>query len=239
MFPGHPWQGEPFGAVEYYWYLKRGYELDILFEVNLAPFIAFCKRHNYRSNQLTMKIAARLSAEHLPQYMIALNGKPYPARYPAGYVRPVREGADMLEHIGLREKDGRFEERNIRESWQPLVKWFANNAPRLSVWLAYHFFAYRETKNNYTLMVSRNPLKGLGTKVIFFGAHYRTMVLAIPYGEISTCLFTAPHAFANINFYEPFLKKFKTWMEDPGQIPRDLLDKEYREAPSYGEGGDT
>jgi hypothetical protein len=231
MFPGHPWRGEPFGAAEYYWYLKRGYEFDILFEVNLKPFIEFCKQQGRKSNQLTMKIAARLSAEFLPQYMLALNGKPYPTRYSAGYVRPIRPGADMLEHVAIREKDGKFEERNVRETWQPLVKWIANHLPRLAVWLAFHFFAYRETKNNYALMVSRNPLKGLGANVIFFGSHYRTMCLAIPYGDTVSCMFCSPHAFGNINFCEPFLKKFKLWMEDPSQIPPDLLAKPYLEAP--------
>lgn len=231
MYPGHPWQGEKFGAVEYHWYLKRGYELDILFEVNLKPFIAFCREQGCKSNHLTMKIAARLSEKHLPQYMLALNGKPYPTRYPAGYVRPVREGGDMLEHIAIREKDNGFFERDIRAGWQPLVQWFATHLPRLSVWLAYHLFAYRETKNNYALMVSRNPLKNLNTKVIFFGAHYRTMCLAIPYGEVSTFMFSAPHAFGNINCFEPFLLEFKSWMEDPRKIPRDLVEKEYKEAP--------
>ena len=234
MFPGHPWEGEEFGAIEYHWYLKRGYEFDVLFDVHLKPFVDFCKQNGHKSNQLTMKIAARLSTEFLPQYMIALNGKPYPTRYPAGYVRPVRDGADMLEHIGIREKGEYFAERNIREGYQPLVKWFATRHPRIGVWLAYHFFAYRETKNNYALMISRNPLKNLNTKVVFFGARYRTMVLAIPYGEIATCMFTAPHAFGNINYFEPFLLKFKTWMEDPEKIPRDLLDKTYQEAPPSG-----
>jgi len=230
MYKGHPWEGEKFGRTEYEWYLRRGYEFDIMFEVNMKPFIDFCKDFGHRSNQLTMKVAARLSANHLPQYMLSLHGKPMPCRYPAGYVRPVREGADMLEHVGIREKEDHFGERNIRQSWKPLSKWIAQNMPRTAAALS-RFFPGEETRNNYALMVSRNPLKNLGTKVVFFGSHYRTMCLGIPFGENATCLFTAPHAFGNINYFEPFLLDFKTWMEDPESIPEDLLKKPYKEAP--------
>ena len=115
MFKGHPWEDDEFGPVEYYWYLARGYVINVEFDVAIKPFMDFCREHGYRSNQLMMKIGARLSTEFLPQYMVALNKKAYPARYPAGYVRPVRPGRDMLEHVGIREKKNRFAERLIRE----------------------------------------------------------------------------------------------------------------------------
>ncbi len=228
MYEGHPWKGEEFGPVEYYWYMRRGYELDMMFDVNLGPFLDFCRERDYRSNRLTMMIAARLSDRYLPQYMLTLDGKLQAARYPAGYVKPVRPGADMLEHIAVREKDGYFVERDIRAQMQPMVKWFAINHPRIGLWLSRWFFSRHETKNNYALMVSRNPLRNLNTRVMFFGAHYRTQVLAIPYGREVTCTFAAPHAFGNINFFEPFLLDFKTWMEDPEQIPAELLTKNYK-----------
>ncbi len=231
MFPGHPWEGEEFGPIEYEWYLRRGYELDILFDVNMKPFIEFCKEGDHRSNQLAMKIAARLSTDHLPQYLLALNRKFYPARYPAGYVRPIRPGGDMLEHIAVREKEEYFVERNVRDNMQPLVKFFANKAPRAGLFLSRTIFASRETKDGFALLVSRNPLKSLNTKIVFWGANYRHMVLAIPYGDTVTCAFGAPHAFGNINFYEPFLMKFKTYMEDPDQIPTDILEKGYHADP--------
>ncbi len=231
MYPGHPWRGEKFGPVEYHWYLRRKYEVDILFDVDMKPFLEFCKERGHKTNQLCMKIAARLSAEHLPQYMIALNGKPYPTRYPAGYVRPVREGADMLDHVAIREKNDHFVERNVRESWKPFPKWVAVHYPRIAVWLARYLFPGEEVSRNYALMVSRNPLRNLGAKVVIFGSGYRTMVLGIPYGEKPSCLFTAPHAFGNINFYEPFLKTFKKYMEEPHTIPRDVLEKPYKESP--------
>jgi hypothetical protein len=232
MFPGHPWEGEPYGAAEYEWYLKRKYELDVMFDVAMKPFLEFCKEHGHKSHQLTMMITTRLSATHLPQYLLALNGRPYPARYPAGYVRPVREGSDMLEHISIREKEGSFTERNVREQWKVLSKWLARKAPRLAVWLAYWIFAREEVKNNYALMVSRNALRNFDANVTYFGSQYRTMCLGVPFGEKVTCLFTAPHAFGNINYFEPFLKDFKTWMEEPDKIPEDVLEKPYKEAPS-------
>jgi len=219
--------------MEYEWFLARNYELGVMFEVLMKPFIDFCKKHGHRSNQLIMKIAARLSGIHLPQYMLALNGRPYPARYPAGYVRPVRLGADMLEHIGIRESEGRFSERNVRGHWKLIPRWVAHNAPRLAVKLA-RYFPREEVKDNYALMVSRNPLKSLNTKVLVIGSHLRTMSIAIPFGEKVICTFISPHAFGNINFFEPFLRDFKNYMENPGLIPAELLNKPYSEAPQEG-----
>lgn len=234
MFPGHPWEGEDFGAVEYEWYLARGYIFNVEFDVQMKPFIVFCKAHGHRSNPLIMKIATRLSAEFLPQRTVALNRRSYPARYPAGYVRPVRKGTDMLEHISVREKPEYFIERPIREQMQPLAKWMAVKHPRVAVWLARHVFPRHEVKDNYALMVTRNPLRGLGTRVVFHGTDYRTFILAIPFGDHVTCTFGAPHAFANIHYYEPFLKKFLTYMQQPESIPPELLMKPYREAPPTG-----
>lgn len=231
MFTGHPWEGEEFGPVEYEWFLARNYELEVQFEVHMRPFVEFCREFGHRSQELTMKVATRLSQDHLPQYMLALNGRPYPTRYSAGYVRPVRPGRDMLEHIAVRENDDQFEERDIRASWKKIVKWFAINHPKTSVWLARHFFGYRETKNNYALMVTRNALRSLGPKVSFTGSHYRTMCLGIPFGERVNCVFAVPHAFGNLNHFEPFLVKFKTFMEDPEQIPAEILQKPYVTVP--------
>jgi len=238
MFPGHPWAGEEFGPLEYEWYLARGYVFNVEFDVNLTPFIQFCKTAGHRAHELTMKIGARLSAEHLPQRTMALNRRSYPARYPAGYIRPVAEGHDMLEHVAVREKPELFVERVIRDQMQPLVKWFTVHAPRAAVWLGRRFFASREIKDNYALMVTRNPLRNLGTRVVFHGTHYRTFLLCIPFGDRVTVTFGAPHALGNINYYEPFLLKFKTYMEDPGQIPRELLDKPYRVAPKNNGGAE-
>ena len=231
MFKGHPWENDEFGAVEYYWYLARGYVINVGFDVNIKPFMDFCQEHDIRSNHLMMKIGARLSAEFLPQYQVALNKKAYPARYPAGYIRPVHKVGDMLEHVAIREKKNRFYERLIRDDWQELAIWFATHHPRLSVLLARYGFAREEIRNNYALMISRNPLRNLNTKVTFSGTHYRTFVLTIPYGEKVTVTFGGPHAFGNIQYYEPFLLKFKTWMEQPETIPEELIAKEYRAVP--------
>jgi hypothetical protein len=232
MFPGHPWEGEDFGPVEYEWYLARGYIFNVEFDLNLKPFLDFCRETDQRSNQLLLKIGTRLSAEYLPQLTVALNKKAYPARYPAGYVRPLRPDRDMLEHIGLREKGNHFAERAIRDDWQPLARWFAIEHPKLAVWLGLHIFPAQEVKNNYALLISRNPLRNLGTRVVFHGTDYRTMVLTIPYGNQITATFGGPHAFGNIQHFEPFLIKFKSYMEDPRSIPEDIVRKEYRAVPS-------
>ncbi len=229
MYPNHPWQGEPFGEVEYEWYLKRTYEVGVLFDVNMEPFIDFCKEFEHRSNELIMKITSRLSTDHLPQYMLALNGRPYPTRYPAGYVKLLEPGADLLEQVAIREKNGSFSERIVRDGWKIIPRWMALKHPKLSVRLT-RFFPREEVRNNYALMVSRNPLKNLGTRVIVVGSHLRTMALAIPFGKVATCSFYSPHAFGNINFFEPFLMGFKNYIEQPHTIPKDILDKPYRAA---------
>jgi len=231
MFPGHPWQGEPFGEAEYQWFLRRSYEVGVLFEVNLAPFVDFCKAGGHKANQLVMKACSRLSRDHLPQFLLALNGRPYPARYPAGYVRLQRPGADMLEHVAVREKDDGFSERQVRRHWKSLPRWFALRHPRIGSWLA-QYFPGEEVKDNYALMVTRNPLRNLNAPVIVIGSHLRTMALAIPFGKKVYCSFYFPHAYGNINAFEPFLLKFKTFMEDPAQIPPDIISKPYREVPA-------
>lgn len=229
MYPGHPWEGEDFGPVEYEWFLARGYVFNVEFDVHIKPFIDFCKAGGHRSQELMMKITYRLSEEYLPQRTMALNGRSYPARYPVGYVRTIAEGRDMLEHIAVREKPGYFVERPIRDLWNPQMRQIAIKFPKLSVWMARHFFPTREVKNNYALMVSRNPLRSLGTGVVFHGTDYRTIVLTIPFGDKPAVTFGAPHALGNINYYEPFLKQFKDYMEDPEQIPKELLVKPYKQ----------
>ncbi len=231
MYPGHAWEGEEFGPIEYEWYMARHYVFNVEFDVFMKPFIDFCKANGHKTHDLMMKVTTRLSANHLPQRTIALNWKSYPARYPAGYIRAARPGTDMLEHIAVREKDGQFLERNLRAQMQPFAKKVAIKHPKLAVWLARHVFPRQEVKHNYALMVTRNPLKGLNTRIVFHGTHYRTFLLLVPFGTDTTCTFGAPHAFGNINYYEPFLKNFKTYMEDPEQIPGDLFQKPYKMVP--------
>ncbi len=228
----HPWYGEPFGAVEYYWYLKRGYVINILFELNFRPFIEFCKSRKISPHQLIMKLTYRLSEKYLPQYTVALNRKAYPARYPVGYVRKIHPDKDMLEHIALREKENKFVERNIRQDWQPLVKFLAIRFPRLALWLARWIFPRKEVKNNYALMVTRNPMKGLGFPIIFHGTNYRTFLLCLPFGEKVWACFGGPHAFGNIDFYQDFIKEFKQAIENPETIPEELVKKRYVSVPS-------
>ncbi|MHC5012448.1 MAG: hypothetical protein ACYTG6_16145 [Planctomycetota bacterium] len=230
MFNSHPWSGEPFGPIEYEWYLRRGFVFNVEFDVDQGPFIDFCRQRGRVPNEVLMGLAARLSTTHLPQRAVALNRRTYPVRYPAGYVRPVREGRDMLEHVAVRERPDRVEETNIRQRLHAPERWFITHLPRLSIFLATHLFARREVMNGYALMLTRNPLRRLGGRVVFHGTQYRTAVLTIPFGRAVTCVFGAPHALGNINAYEEFLLEFRTWMEQPDQIPPELVDKPYRTA---------
>jgi len=232
MFKGHPWEGEEFGAVEYEWYLAGGYVFNVEFDVNMKPFLDFCKQNGHRINHLLMKIGSRLSCEFLPQRTVSLKKRDYPVRFPAGYVRLVKQGEDMLEHIGIEERGDGFKEFNLRELINPYQRYMMTRHSRITVFLAKRWFGAREAKKNYALMISRNPLRKMNTKVSFHGTHYRTYVLTIPFGEKVSITFGAPHALGNINFYEPFLLKFKTWMENPHSIPQELIEKKYQEAPS-------
>jgi hypothetical protein len=231
MFKGHPWEGETFGPIEYYWYLRRGYVMNILFDLDLKPFLVFCKKEGISTNQLMMKISARLSQKYLPQYVVALNRKAYPARYPAGYVRRMHPDRDMLEWIGIREKEDHFAERGVRDDIQPAMLFLMTRLPRVALWLGRWLFARKEVKDQYALMVSRNPLRSLGEQVIFHGTHYRTFVMAIPFGEKVKACFGAPHAFGNIDCYEEFLNEYKKAVEHPETLPRELVEKKYKTKP--------
>jgi len=227
----HPWHGEEFGPMEYYWYLQRQYCMNLLFELNQKPIIDFCKARKIPPNQLFMKIAYRLSQKHLPQKVVSLNRKAYPARYPTGYVRKVSKDSDMLEWVAVREKEKYFVERLVRDHMHPVEKFLAVHYPRLSVWLVKHFFGRREVKGQYALMVSRNPMPELGFPVTFHGTHYRTFVFAIPFGEKVWATFGAPHAFANVDYYKGIIGDFKKFIEHPETIPQELVEKRYDPAP--------
>jgi hypothetical protein len=231
----HPWYGEEFGATEYYWYVERQYCISIFFELDNRPFVKFCKEKKVSSNQLVMKIAAGLSEKYLPQYVVALNNKVYPSRYPAGYVRKIRPEKDMLEWVSVRERDSYFREKLVRSEMTSLEKWLVHNMPWFTVWLAKHVFPRREVKNQYTLMVTRNPMKEVGFPISFSGTNYRSFIIAIPFGDKVTATFGAPHCFANVDYYKDFIGDLKKMIEHPETIPQELLEKRYQTvAQSYG-----
>ena len=234
MYKGHPWENEEFGAVEYEWYLERMYVVNVEFDLNFQPFLDFCKKNGIKSNHLLMKVSARLSKKYLPQMGISIGKRAYPVRYPAGYIRPVRKGSDMLEHIAVHEKEDCFEEVDIRKLINPYQRWFMIHMPRLSVFLGKYFFGKREMKKNYTIMVTRNPLSGLGRPITFSGTQYRSYLMCIPYGAQVKAVFGMPHVFGNINYYQDFLKEYIKWVEEPETIPEDLMEKEYKTAPPNG-----
>lgn len=228
MFKEHPWFGEEFGPIQYHWHLAREYCFNILFELDNRPFIKFCKENKINANQLVMKIASRLSQKYLPQRVVSVNKKDYPARYPAGYVRKIAPNRDMLEFIAVREKENYFGERWVWRNNLPIEKFFMTKFPRIAIWLARHFFGRREMKNWFTLMVSRNPMPRVGFPIIFFGNNYWCFVLTIPFGDKVWSTFGGPHAFANVDYFKDFLAEFKSLYEHPETIPKELLEKPYR-----------
>jgi hypothetical protein len=227
----HLWEGEEFGPVEHYWYLEREYCLNIQFPLDQRPFIAFCKERGISPHELTMKIAYRLSLKYLPQYVVALNKKAYPARYPAGYIRKVHPDKDMLEWVAVREKEIYFAERRVRDHLSPGQRYLMVHFPRLAIFLAKHFFGRHEVKGQYALMVSRNPMPEVGFPITFHGTHYRTFVLILPYGGEVQAWFGGPHAFANIDYYKGLICDFKNYIEHPETIPQELIDKRYDPEP--------
>jgi hypothetical protein len=232
MFPkDHPWYGEEFGAIDFYWYLERGYTLNMFFELDQKPFLDFCRQRKVKANDLLMKISSRLSQKYLPQYVISLSKKVYPARYPAGYVRQIRPERDMIEWVAVREKDDSFAERLIREQMNGWEKFLAVHFPRLTVAIIKRWFGWKEMKHQYALMVSRNPLRELGFPVPFTGTDYRTFLLIIPFGEKVTAVFGAPHAFGNVDYYKGIIGDFKNYIEQPETIPQELIDKRYDAKP--------
>lgn len=231
MFKGHPWEGEVYGAMEYQWYMYTNYIINIEFEVDYEPFIKFCKSEGVNSNDLTMKVASRLSEKHLDQYVVSKNRKLYPARYPAGYVRVITPGRDMIEWVAVREKEERFSERLPRDRMNDFAYYMVSKYPRLSFWLARNIFSYRETKDRFALLVTRNPMRNLGRPIFFHGTGYPCHFLLIPFGKKVTTGFGAPHALGNVNRFEGFVADWIKSMEEPESIPRELVDKPYSRAP--------
>ncbi len=227
MFPEHPWHGEELGPIQYYWHLERSYCFNILFELDNRPFVKFCKDRKLKANQLVMKIAARLSSKYLPQYVVGVSKKAHPARYPAGYVRKIAPDRDLLEFIAVREKDRYFVERWVWKNMRPIEEWLIRNYPRLTIWLAKHFFSRREMRNWFALMVSRNPMPNVGFPIVFFGNNYWCWVLTIPFGDKVWASFGGPHAFANVDYVKNFLVEFKNLYERPETIPQELIEKRY------------
>ncbi|MFO8057612.1 MAG: hypothetical protein R6V10_09970 [bacterium] len=231
MYPDHPWQDHELGRFYYEMYLSLLVCFNVKFVVHMQPFIDFCAERGMKTNQTFMKVVTRLSAEHLPQRIVSLKRKVYPARYPAGYVRPLRDTGDMLEHVSVREKPGGFSERAIRANMQELPRKVAARRPRLSMKIARVMFSSLEVKDHYALLVSRNPLKNLDGDYCFHSTHHRTCTLNVPYGEYSKVSFGGPLAFGTPAHFEPFLLKLKTCMEDPNKIPEDVIQKPYKQAP--------
>lgn len=228
MFKEHPWYGEEFGPVQYYWHLERSYCFNLLFELDNRPFIKFCKENKIKAHHLIMKLASRLSQKYLPQRVVSVNKKDYPARYPAGYVRKIAPDRDIIEFIAVREKENYFGERWVWRNLRPIEIYLMKNFPRLGIWLAKHFFGKREMRNWFALCVSRNPFVDTGFPVAFYGNNYWCFMLTIPYGDKVFSTLGGPHAFANVDYFSGFLKEFKGFYEHPETIPRELIEKPYR-----------
>ena len=210
MYKGHPWEAEAFGRFEYECCLETGRALNLGFDVKLNPFLDFCKENGHCPHQLTMKTAASLSANHLPQYMIGNNGRPCPVKYPAGY---SRHGSKRLLNIAVDIQKGFFRELIVAEKTESHQLWISKKLARLSSYFTKHHPYCRD--DYYALLVMRNPLVNLKRPVTILGSHVQTMGLVVPFGEKVTCTFFAPNAFGNASFFEPFLLEFKTYMEEP------------------------
>jgi hypothetical protein len=231
MFEGHPWEGEIYGGVEVEWYMYTNYMINVEFDINYGPFIKFCKKNNIRSNDLLMKVSSRLSEKHLPQYVVAKNKKFYQARYPAGYVRAISPDRDMVEWVAVREKKNHFKEILPRDrmnsfGYRLVYKW-----PKFAFHLARVFIPHRETKDRFTLLVTRNPMRDLGRPVTFHGTGYPCFFLLIPFGFKTKTVFGYPHAYGNMDYYVKFVKEFIEAIEQPETIPQEILEKRYDQVP--------
>jgi hypothetical protein len=236
MYKGHPWEGEVYGPIEFEWYMFTNYIINVEFDVDYEPFIRFCKKEGKNAHEMVMKVASRLSEKHLDQFVVAKNRKMYPARYPAGYVRKITPDRDMLEWVAVREKEGYFSERLPRDRVNDFAYYIVAQFPRFAFWLARTFFAYRETKDRFALLVTRNPMRNLGRPIVFHGTGYPCHFLLIPFGSKVRTLFGWPHVYGNVDRMEGFVKDWIEAVERPESIPRELVDKPYeRLAPKTTE----
>jgi len=232
MFKDHPWEGEVFGGVEVAWYLHAHYMVNTEFAIDYEPFIKFCKAEGVGANALLMKIAHRLSVKHLPQYVVARNNKFFPSDYATGFVRTITPGRDMVEWVGITEKESRFKEILTRDRMPDLAYYLAARWPRLAFWIARKLMPRHEVKGRFTLLVTRNPMKKLGRPVVFHGTNYPCFFLLIPFGFKVNTVFGYPHAYGNMDRYVDFVKEFIDAIEKPETIERELVGKEYVAMPA-------
>jgi hypothetical protein len=217
--------------MEYQWYMYTNYIMNIEFEVDYEPILLFCKKNGLNMHELIMKVACRLSDRHLDQYVVSKNRKMYPARYPAGYVRKIVPDRDMVEWVAVREKEGKFAERLPRDTVMEFGYYLVCRFPRLAFFLARTIFSYHETKDRFTLLVTRNPMRNLGRPIVFHGTGYPGHFLIIPFGKKVRTIFGVPHAFGNIDRFEGFVRDWIEAMEKPETIPAELVEKPYRRLP--------
>jgi hypothetical protein len=227
MFKGHPWEKDPLGKLAFESYAAwRIYTYQVFFDVDFRPFIAFCKGSGDRPNDLLMKIVHRLSLDFLPQYVLSYNGRPYPAKYPAGYSRKSPDG--LPRSIALEEGPGAYREINVLEEMGPFSRFMAVRFPRLCIWVIKHFLPSLYTESLYTVSVTRNFLKGLPIRFICLSTSNDGLNLAIPFGDVVTCSLSIPHILGNPDSFEAFLAGFIKAIEQPGTIDAALIGKEYR-----------
>lgn len=230
MISQHPWSHDEHGRLDREIFQALGFSAFIIhFELNVSPFIEHCKSRNLVVHQALMKVCHHLSKEHLPQRTLGLNARDYPAGSAAGYVRVKEKGLDPIESIVLHEVAGALQEVRLRESSPGWLKWIMKAAPpRFTVFLGKRVIPGLAVRRYPALQVSRNYLPGFRGKIC--GTSFTTVrshTLGIPHGSKVVASFGAPHCFANIQFYEPFLEAFRSFVETPECIPAPVLDRRY------------
>jgi hypothetical protein len=229
MYKGHPWEKAPFGKLAFESYAAwRIYTYQVFFDVDFRPFIAFCRNSGVRPNDLLMKIVHSLSIQFLPQYVLSYNGRPYPAKYPAGYSRKSSDG--LPRSIALTEGPEAYHEIDVLEEMSPLSRFLAAHFPRFCIFMLRHFLPSLYTDSLFTVAVTRNYLKSLPIKFASLATSNDGLNITIPYGDVATCSLSIPHILGDPEFFEPFLAGLKRSFEKPETIDPALISKEYHQS---------
>lgn len=228
-----PWAGYEFGRLDAEIYQSMGFVgITTSFRLEIGRLYAYCKERNLKINPVLMRICFHLSETHLPKLTLGLDHRIHEAGHILGFVKLVEKGEHFVEPVVLEKVDNVLREVNLRSTtplWQKLLM---KNAPRGATFLAKHVIPATAVKSYPSLQISRGFLPSVGERITStIMTTPRSHGLSIPAGNTVNATFLVPHAFANLNYYDPFLRDLIFMIENPEKVDPEILGIAYEELP--------
>ncbi|HXH73518.1 MAG TPA: hypothetical protein VNJ08_01035 [Bacteriovoracaceae bacterium] len=232
MQTNDPWKGYEYGRLDSEIYQAMGFVgMTTSFRLEMGILYAFCKQNSLKVNPVLMKICYHLSEKYLPMLTLGLDHRIHPAGFRLGFVKLVEKGQHFVEPVVInRLANGALSEINLRSfvpNWQKILM---KRFPRLATWLGRYVIAASAVKNYPSLQISRGFLPSVGERITStLITAPRSHGISIPFGNNVHATFMAPHAFANLNYYDEFLRDFIFMIENPEKVPTEIMGTAYEE----------